>query len=319
MATRGGVLTAVGGGHSGAGPGRAEPRAIHGRATGRVAQDLPGLVDAHHPLDGARVEGDVRMVFARQPLVGGLDHLVLGLRVHLEDLVRIGDAHGRTAGRSRPGDGAVVPRRRTRGAPRSRATAGFIRGRLPNVNPASDGSMGLLDTAPVLPREAVQRWRLVLARGALAPDAVGRELQAAWHGALASSGLPVAGLDSPMPRARFALGAPLAAAVPGEAELLDTWLVERLPAWRVREALARCLPAGWRLVEVYDVWLGEAPLPGRVAASVYRATFPAASGIAARDVSSAAERALAAPTLPRERHKGETIVSYDLRPFLHAI
>jgi hypothetical protein len=179
--------------------------------------------------------------------------------------------------------------------------------------------MGLLDTAPVLPREAVQRWRLVLARGALAPDAVGRELQAAWHGALASSGLPVAGLDSPMPRARFALGAPLAAAVPGEAELLDTWLVERLPAWRVREALARCLPAGWRLVEVYDVWLGEAPLPGRVAASVYRATFPAASGIAARDVSSAAERALAAPTLPRERHKGETIVSYDLRPFLDAI
>ena len=34
----------------------------------------------------------------------------------------------------------------------------------------------------------------------------------------------------------------------------------------VRESLAGHLPAGHRLLDLYDVWLGEAALPGRVAA-----------------------------------------------------
>ena len=72
---------------------------------------------------------------------------------------------------------------------------------------------------------------------ALGTDAAQREQLAAWESAFAACGLPVAGLDAPKPRARFALAAPLAATIPGEAELLDVWLVERLPAWRVREAL----------------------------------------------------------------------------------
>ena len=37
------------------------------------------------------------------------------------------------------------------------------------------------------------------------------------------------------------------------------------PGWRVREALGGRLPEGWRLVDVYDVWLGDAGAgrPGR--------------------------------------------------------
>jgi hypothetical protein len=164
----------------------------------------------------------------------------------------------------------------------------------------------------------VQRWRLVLARGPLAHDAAQREQLAAWESALAACGLPIAGLDAPRPRPRFAVAAPLAAAIAGEAELLDLWLTERCPVWGVREAIVARMPGGWSLVDLYDVWPGEPALPGRVVASVYRASL----GAHAPDVPvlrAAAARLLDAATLPRERPKGDSTVAYDLRPFLGAI
>ena len=132
-----------------------------------------------------------------------------------------------------------------------------------------------------------------------------------------ASGLPVAGLDGPRARPRFAVAAPLGATIPGEAELLDVWLTERLPRWRVREALAATLPPGHALVDTYDVWLGEAPLPGRVSASVYRAALEPVADAAA--VRRAAVALLAETALPRTRRKGEATVAYDLRPFIEAI
>src|SRR3954452_14597555 len=92
------------------------------------------------------------------------------------------------------------------------------------------------DDPPVPPREPVQRWRMALAREAPG-DVAQREQQAAWEATLTGSGLPLAGLDLPRPRARFSVAAPLAAPIPGEAELVDLFLVERVPAWCVREAL----------------------------------------------------------------------------------
>jgi len=172
--------------------------------------------------------------------------------------------------------------------------------------------------APSAPREAVQRWRLVLARGPLDADAGQREQLAAWEQALAGSGLPVAGLDATPPRPRFAVAAPLSASIPGEAELVDVWLVERVPAWRVREALDASMPPAHRLVDVYDVWPGAPALPGQVAASVYRAEAghgdvdPAA-------LATACEAVLDSPTLERERPKGGGTVRYDLRPFIEAL
>jgi radical SAM-linked protein len=125
-------------------------------------------------------------------------------------------------------------------------------------------------------------------------------------------------MDLPRPRPRFALAAPLSASIAGEAELLDLFLVERLPAWRVREAIAASLPSGFHLVDAFDVWLGEAALPGRVVASVYRARFDPADPGAER-LSAAARALLDALTLVRERRKGETSVGYDLRPFIEAL
>jgi radical SAM-linked protein len=168
------------------------------------------------------------------------------------------------------------------------------------------------------PREAVQRWRLVLTRARLAGEIGQREQLAAWEQSLSASGLPVAGLDATPPKARFAPAAPLAAAIPGEAELADVWLTERVPAWRARDRIAASLPEGWGLADAYDVWLGAPALPGQVAASVYRATF-VPGAVDPHALESAADALLRADALPRERQKGQTTVAYDLRPFLDAL
>ena len=157
----------------------------------------------------------------------------------------------------------------------------------------------------------------MLRRDAQPGDQAQREQLVGWDATLISSGLPVAGLDGPKAKPRFAMAAPLASRIPGEAELADLWLVERLPRWRVREALRDGLPVGYLLVDLFDVWLGESPLPGRVIASIFRATLPPT--VDPSRLAAAAEVLLAAESLPRERRKGEGTVSYDLRPFLASL
>jgi hypothetical protein len=185
------------------------------------------------------------------------------------------------------------------------------------VQPPSDPPERASDTGTNGGREAVQRWRLVLRRQAVPAEQTQREQLAEWETLLVASGLPVAGLDAPRAKARLVFAAPLSSGISGEAELIDLWLVERLPRWRVREALAAGLPAGHALVDLYNVWLGEPPLPGRVVASVYRAHV--SPPVEPSRVAAAAEALLAADTLPRVRRKGEASVSYDLRPFLASI
>jgi hypothetical protein len=158
----------------------------------------------------------------------------------------------------------------------------------------------------------------VLARTALDGSVGQREQLAAWETALAGSGLPVAGLDATPPRLRFALAAPLTAAIPGEAELADVWLTERVQGWRVRDSLRSSLPEGYGLVDAYDIWLGAPALPGQVVASVYRATLRAAQSDATA-LRHAADEMLAASSLPRDRPKGQETVRYDLRPFIERL
>ena len=190
-------------------------------------------------------------------------------------------------------------------------------GRLARVQSPSEPPDRAAESGTNGGREAVQRWRLVLRRDTLAGASGQREQLAEWEASLAASGLPIAGLDAPKPKLRVVTAAPLSAGTPGEAELADVFLVERLPGWRVREALVAALPAAYTLMDLFDVWLGESPLPGRVAASVYRAVVRPPVGI--DRVAAGAQGLLAAQALPRERRKGESTVSYDLRPFLAAL
>ena len=112
-----------------------------------------------------------------------------------------------------------------------------------------------------------QRWRLVLARSADAPDLGPRELLAAWATALEEAGLRDATAVEP---SRLVPGAPVPVGLTGDAELADLFMPERRTAADVRARLHDHLPAGYRLVDLHDVWPGEPPLPGLVVAGDYR-------------------------------------------------
>jgi radical SAM-linked protein len=169
--------------------------------------------------------------------------------------------------------------------------------------------------APAPPPTAAprQRWRLVLARAADAPAQTQRELAEGWEAAIVSAGLPLARTEGPSARPRISFGAPLPVGMAADGELIDLVLTERWPAWRVREALAAVLPGGWQLVDLQDVWLTGPPLAGRVAAADYRIELARADRTG---LDRACAELLAAPRIPRERTKGDTVVIYDLRPLL---
>lgn len=159
-----------------------------------------------------------------------------------------------------------------------------------------------------------QRWRLVVARSTGAPELAQREVADAWIAAIGEAGLPVAWTEGARSRPRIAFGAPLPIGMAANAELIDVVLTERWPAWRLREALEDRLPAGWRLVEVQDVWLAGPPLAGRVAAADYRVVLT--GSVPVDRLRAAAAELLAAPRIARRRTKGDDTVEYDLRPLL---
>ncbi len=179
----------------------------------------------------------------------------------------------------------------------------------PVVEPAGD--------TPTPSREPRQRWRLTFARRTSVgePAAIGRAYATLWEAALLGSGLPVVIVDSGRPR--FSLAAQLPAGAAGRAELADTWLTARWPAWRVREALGPVLPPDHELVGCEDTWLGAPALPGRVAAADYLVELSEPLDRALAEV--AARRLLGAASLPRVRTKGTSTKTYDLRPLLLAI
>jgi radical SAM-linked protein len=159
-----------------------------------------------------------------------------------------------------------------------------------------------------------QRWRLVFRRGPVAAELVGRASIDAWQSALIGSGLPLAQLDA-TGKPRVAFGAPLSAAAEGEAELAEIFLAERVPAWLVRDALAERMPAAHTLLSAEDVWLGAPPLPGQIIAADWRVELEAA-GVDRVALAAAADRLLAAASLPRTRQKAGGDKDYDLRPLL---
>lgn len=172
-------------------------------------------------------------------------------------------------------------------------------------------------SARAVPLEARQRWRLTFCRDLRPrePGLVGRDYFAAWEDALGRSGLPIA--ETAAGRLRFSLGAPLPASAAGEAELAEMWLTARVPAWRLREALTPPLPAGHRITDLEDVWMGAPALSGRIAAADYRVTL--ADEPDERQVAAACRRLLDATSLPRARAKGGAVKPYDLRPLLISI
>lgn len=169
-----------------------------------------------------------------------------------------------------------------------------------------------------------QRWRLILARSAEAPDLGQRELGLAWEAALVSGGLrdPIAP-DPP----RVVSGVPVPMGMTGDREPADLFLPHRLAITDVRARLGTHLPQGYRLVDLHDVWLGEAALPGRVVAADYLVDLGVAPGPAGHPKAMvppdvlriASDVVLAAITVERSRNRpdrSDRSAAGNLRPLI---
>lgn len=169
------------------------------------------------------------------------------------------------------------------------------------------------DTA-VAASEPRQRWRVVFARPDGTDERTHREIAEAWTASLVREGLPLP-RPAGRPRPALAFAAPLPVRVAALRELADLSLGERLPVWRVREAVTRAMPDGIELVDLHDVWLGTPALAASlVAADVRMDLAPDAPDRGT--LAAAGRRLLAAPVLERERARGGGRVRYDLRPLV---
>ena len=158
-----------------------------------------------------------------------------------------------------------------------------------------------------------------MAREPVEADLVGRAALEAWQTTFERSGLPVAGLEVAGGRARFAIASPLPAAARGDAELLDVWLLDRVPRWHLRGSLEDRLPAGHSWVDAEDVWLGAPPLPGQVAAADWNVEVACPAGpVDAASLASAIHQLLDAREVSRTRVKGGVEKRFDLRPLVIA-
>lgn len=180
-------------------------------------------------------------------------------------------------------------------------------------------------TAPAAapPPEPVQRWRITFSREPVPSESVGKAATDAWQVALLGSGLAIA-TAAPGPtlagpaRARLAVAPPLPAAAAGRAELAELWLLERVPAWRLREALAGRLPEAHCWVDAEDIWLGAPPLPAQVVGAEWTVGV-AATALDPVAIEAATRVVMASRSLPRVRAKAGGDRPYDLRPLLRDV
>lgn len=161
--------------------------------------------------------------------------------------------------------------------------------------------------------EARQRWRIVFARDERARYLSHLDAVTQWERAFRRGAIPVASTGGFNARPKLVFAAPLQLGMLAEHELADLYLAERMSASELRARLAAAIPAGYRVVDLHDVWVGAPALAPQLAAADYRMTL---FGVERDEVTAAAARLLAAKQLRRERRREAKMTAYDLRPLI---
>lgn len=131
-----------------------------------------------------------------------------------------------------------------------------------------------------------------------------------WERTLRRSRLPVAYSKGFNPQARLHLAAALPLGFTSQSEMIDFWLVDRLPLEQVQSALAAAIPPGIELLSIAEADLKAPALQNVVAASDYRITL--LDRVDWTDLHRRVTDFLAQKVIRRQwREKG-----YDLRPLV---
>jgi radical SAM-linked protein len=134
-----------------------------------------------------------------------------------------------------------------------------------------------------------------------------------WERAFRRGSIPVATTGGFNARPKLVFAAPLQLGMLAEHELADLFLDERLTAPALRTRLAAGMPAGYKVVDLHDVWIGAPALAPQLVAADYRVIL---FGVGRERLAAAAARLMAASQLKRDRRREAKTTSYDLRPLL---
>jgi radical SAM-linked protein len=161
--------------------------------------------------------------------------------------------------------------------------------------------------------EALQRWRIVFARDEEARYLAHLDAVTQWERAFRRGAIPIATTGGFSARPKLVFAAPLQLGMLAEHELVDLFLAERLTAPALRRRLSGGMPAGYRVIDLHDVWMGAPALAPQLVAADYRMTL---FGAERKDLESAAVRLMYREELTRERRRESKTVTYDLRPLI---
>jgi radical SAM-linked protein len=161
--------------------------------------------------------------------------------------------------------------------------------------------------------ETRQRWRLIFARDEEARYLSHLDAVTLWERALRRGAIPVATTEGFTSRPRIIFAAPLQLGMLAEHDLADLYLSERMTVPSLRGRLAAGMPAGYRVIDLHDVWTGATAIAPQLVAADYRMSL---LGVSSAQLASAVAGFLAAESRPRIRKRENKTISYDLRPLV---
>jgi len=160
-----------------------------------------------------------------------------------------------------------------------------------------------------------QRLRITFTRGEDLKYITHLDLMRFWERALRRAEIPVAYSEGFSPHAQIALAAPLPVGTTSDGELMDAFLERPMTPVDVIRAAAAQLPPAIEIRSVEEVGLALPSLQADVRFAEYDVDVAAELA----DARAAAERFLAAESVPWEHKRESETRSYDIRAFVSEV
>jgi radical SAM-linked protein len=163
----------------------------------------------------------------------------------------------------------------------------------------------------------MQRLRIRFSRGEEIKYISHLDLLRLWQRALVRAGIPLAYSEGFSPHPRMSLAVPLALGVTGEAELMDIYLAKWASPHTFTAAMARQLPLGVKIEQVFNIALTLPALQAQVRAAEYRVGI--ATDKEQAEIEALINALLDKDSLPWQHQRDTGTRHYDLRALIEDI
>jgi radical SAM-linked protein len=163
----------------------------------------------------------------------------------------------------------------------------------------------------------MQRLRIRFTRGDEIKYISHLDLLRLWQRALNRAEIPLAYSEGFSPHPRMSLAAPLALGVTGEAELMDIFLARWSSPHAFTAAMARQLPPGIKIEQVFNIATTMPSLQSQVRSAEYKVGLETEKEQA--EIESAVNTLLDKESIPWQHQRDTGTRRYDLRPLIEDI